>query len=273
MARRWTKEEELEKRAELFDLYVQQNKSIREISKILRMKENSVYDRLIRLKIPTQRINKTGFNNINRTIIVPTNYSADLAEFIGILLGDGHITPTQVTVTLGTKEYDYVKYVILLIQKLFRAKPKRMKTKRGDVVVYFGSTVIVRWLMSMGLVRNKVKSQVGIPFWCLGMKSYMISTLRGLIDTDGSVYRLKSGLIQISFTNRSWPLLNGVKKILTRTGFHPSQISGFRLYLTRKQDILRYQREVGFRNAKHSRRFLDFLKNSGGSYSGNYTAL
>jgi len=94
MARRWTKKEETFKRKELFNLYVKQNKSIGEISDILKLNESSVYDRLIRLKIPISRASKPGYNNVRNDVIIPKKMSGDLAEFVGILLGDGHLTPT-----------------------------------------------------------------------------------------------------------------------------------------------------------------------------------
>ena len=108
MARRWTEKEEILKRKELIKLYVEDNKSIREIAIILNIAQSSVYDRLLRLRIKPNRSLKPGFNNKRHDISIPNNYSGELSEFIGILLGDGHITPTQVTVTLGTKELEYV---------------------------------------------------------------------------------------------------------------------------------------------------------------------
>ena len=51
MAQRWTIEEENEKRNELIELYINQNKAIREIGKILGIAECSVFDRMKRLNI------------------------------------------------------------------------------------------------------------------------------------------------------------------------------------------------------------------------------
>jgi hypothetical protein len=118
MARRWNTKEEKEKRKELKSLYVKQNKTIGEIAKILHICESTVYDRMIRLGIKSLRHKKPGYNNKRNDITIPNKYSNKLAEFIGIMLGDGHITPTQVTVTLGTKEYEYVIYVAGIMKDL-----------------------------------------------------------------------------------------------------------------------------------------------------------
>ena len=230
--------------------------AIGEIAEILRTGESTIYDRLVRLKIPSLRSQKPNYNNIRRDICIPSIYSGELAEFIGLILGDGHLTPTQVTVTLGKKD-EYVPYVINLIQNLFKIKPKHIILNRGDSVVYFGSTVVVRWLISMGLAFNKTKSQVDLPAWIFSRKIFMRRALRGLLDTDGSVYRLKFG-VQISFTNESRPLLASVKKMFSKLGFRPSKISSNHIYLTRRDDLGRFFKEVGFKNKKHQKRFLEF---------------
>lgn len=257
MAKRWSKLEEKEKRKELFELYVKRNKTIQVIAVELDLATTTVYDRLIRLGIAPQRPKKSKYNNQNTKIIIPQRKGSHLAEFIGILLGDGHLTPTQVTVTLGKKELLYAKYVEDLIKKLFKADPRTIIDKRGDRTVYFGSTRIVRWLCSMGLAYNKTKAQVNIPKWCFSNKSVMRSVIRGLFDTDGSVYSLRYGL-QISLCNRSQPLLSSAREILLILGYHPSRISDGRIYLTRQSDINNYVKNIGFQNKKHLLRFLHF---------------
>lgn len=271
MAQRWTLAEEVEKRRELQKLYITDNLTIAQVGKALGLSETGVYDRLIRLSIPTIREKKKRYNNQNDVVYIPHNHSDDLAEFVGILLGDGHLAPTQVTVTLGTKELSYALYVASLMEKIFWSRPKVTITKRGDRVVYLGSTKLVAWFLEMGLVHNKVLSQVRIPPWCFTRKSFCRAVLRGLLDTDGSVYRLRSGGIQISFCNRSRPLLRGSRAMLVRLGFSPSRVGDKNIYLTRKADILKYTKEIGFSNQKHTQRLQEFSNILGGSYSGNYT--
>ena len=201
MPGKWLVKEETKKRNELILLYIDKNKTIREIAKILRIGESTVYDRLIRLNIPPQRSKKERYNNIRQDIRLPVEYSKELAEFVGILLGDGHLNQTQIMVTLGSKD-EYTDYVCGLIEYLFEVKAKVFITPKGHYVVYIGSTMLVRWFLEMGLVFNKVKSQVDVPRCVFSKKIYMGSALRGLIDTDGSIYQIKFGT-QISFCNRS----------------------------------------------------------------------
>jgi hypothetical protein len=258
MPARWTLLEERVKRKELSDLYIKKNKTIGEIAALLGLAENAVYDRLIRLNIPIVRHKKVGFNNKRSDILIPKIYSEDLAEFVGILLGDGHISPTQILVTLSKKD-QFTLYVKNLIRQIFKIKARVIKSKTGDITTYFGSVEAVRYFLKMGLTINKVKSQVSIPNWIFRNKKFMRRVLRGLFDTDGSVYKLKFGT-QISFCNHSRPLLTSVRKMLYLLGFSPSKISGYNLYLTKRSDLGKFFKEIGFGNRKHINRFLKFYK-------------
>jgi DNA-binding transcriptional regulator WhiA len=254
MAKRWTKLEETIKRNELENLYIGENKTIGEISIILYLGQSTVYDRLLRLKIKPLRSRKIKFNNKRSDVVIPIKYSKSLAEFIGIMLGDGHLTRNQITVTLGNKEINYVGYVAKLIESLFKIRPKILRLKYGYSVVYFGSVDVVRWLVSMGLTFNKVKKQVGVPIWIFSKKTYSSGFLKGFFDTDGSIYKLKYG-VQLSFTNRSLPLLKAAQNRLTYLGFSPSKISEFKIYLTKRREIDCFFKKINPANKKHSKRY------------------
>lgn len=119
------------------------------------------------------------------------------------------------------------------------------------------------------MAHNKTKAQVKIPAWIFRRKVYLKSVLRGLIDTDGSVYKMHKG-VQISFSNLSKLLLADVRQAFLDLNFSPSKISAHSVYLTRKSDINKYITEIGFKNKKHEER-LKKITSMGGSYSGNYT--
>ncbi|MDP3963686.1 MAG: LAGLIDADG family homing endonuclease [bacterium] len=278
MPRKWTQAEAGGKYQELFQLYVTENKTIGDIGKMLGLSGSTVYDRLIRLGIPTLRTKKPRCNNTRTDITLPERYSEDLAEFFGIMLGDGKLTKTQVMVTLGTKEMAYAEWICKLFQIIFSVRPKISFRKTGHKVVYFGSVTASRWLMNEGLVFNKVLLQVNAPRWIFRKRSYMVKFLRGFFDTDGSVYKLRWG-IQLSFTNRSAPLLKSIHGMLAKVGYHPSAISGGRIYLTRREDILDFFQNVDPKNPKHKERFEKILNNTpfvyktGASHSGNCSRL
>ena len=258
MSRRWTKKEEKSFRSELVTLYIKQNKTIGETGKILSIAESTVFNRLKRLGIKSQPHLKDNYLKKRSGVSLPKRYSKDIAEFFGIMLGDGHISHFQVVVCLGTKEEKYALHVKSLIEKIFKTKAKIALRRDGYRDVYLGSTVITSWLLRQGLVFNKVKSQVDVPIWIFSKKKFMNNFLRGFFDTDGSVYKLKFG-IQISLTNHSFPILVSLHKMLSTLGYNPSVINTHRIYLTRIKDLKRFFQEIQPKNPKHTRRFEEYI--------------
>jgi len=214
---------------------------------------------------------KGGFNSAKK-VTLPT-YSEDLAEFVGIMLGDGGTTYNQISVTLGyTTDKKYVPYIRKLIDKLFKLKTSIYRPKIKDVIRIQASGInLVKNLLKLGLVQgNKIKQQIDIPLWIQQKKGYIKTCIRGMIDTDGCVHkkvrRERNGLeyrsIGITFSSRSIPLQISLIRLFNILGFKVS-ISGVTIYLCGKEQIERYVKEVGFSNPKHLGRYKNFLKNYG----------
>ena len=255
MAAKWTESEYAHQYSKMQDLYIAKNMTIKEIGILLGISEKTIYKRLQILKIPTRRTQKIGYCNKRADICIPIKHSGDLAEFFGILLGDGHVSHFQTMVTLGSKEDHYVEYVANLFEKICGVKGAISTRKGGYHDVYVGSVELTSWLLSQGLTKNKVKNQVRVPSWIEHDPLFSKRFLRGFFDTDGSIYRLKFGT-QLSFTNYSLPLLESLQKMLHALEYSPSAVSSHKIYLTKKEDIQRFFKEVRPMNAKHRERFL-----------------
>lgn len=269
MTRRWTKKEENKYRSELLCLYIKQNKSLREISRALDVPESTVFQRMKRLNIETQPHLKKNYLKKRNDVRIPSKYSENLAEFFGIMLGDGHISHFQIVVSLGNKEEKYAKHVNLLIKRIFKINAKISLRSTGYRDVYLGSVDITSWLLKQGLVFNKVKSQVDVPSWVLSKDNFIRGFLRGFFGTDGSVYKLKYG-IQISFCNRSLSILKSLQLMLKKLRYNPSKISSYNIYLTKREDIKRFFEEIRPSNSKHIDRYLKIendLRRSDSGYS------
>ena len=202
---------------------------------------------------------------------IPNKRSEDLAEFFGIMLGDGHVSHFQVVVSLGNKEEIYAEHVSMLIKKIFKTNAKISLRSTGYRDVYLGSVDITSWLLKQGLVSNKVKSQVDVPSWVFSKNNFIKGFLRGFFDTDGSVYKLRYG-VQISFCNRSLPILKSLQLMLKKLRYNPSSVSLYNLYLTRRGDIERFFKEIKPSNHKHIDRYLKIennLRRSDSGYSGD----
>ena len=260
MPLRWSKQQEERHRKQLHALYVKRNLTIAQIGKQLHISEKTVFQRLRRLGIPTSPKSKPNAIALLRTdIAIPKKYTKELAEFIGIMLGDGKLSYFQIVVTLGSKEESYAQYVVARIASIFKVSPKIAIRSTGYRDVYLGSVTLSKWLKGQGLAYNKVLAQVNAPRWIFSRPEYMKRCIRGFFDTDGSVYKLRWGH-QISFSNRSAPLLKSIRDMLLLLEYSPSRISGTNLYITKREDVSRFFKEINPQNSKHRVRFEKFLK-------------
>lgn len=204
---------------------------------------------------------------LTKTIRYPA-HNIKLAEFIGILLGDGGIAPRQVTITLNKKEDTaFTQYVARLIYDLFELTPSiREDESVNDIVI--SRTRLVKYLQTMQLaVGSKVRQQITVPSWISKNGQFIKACMRGLFDTDGCFYidrhyyKKKVYLhCAMNFTNRSLPLLNFFKKNLERFEFHPTQKTKFSVFLRNEGEILKYFKEIGSSNPKHYNKFKNFFE-------------
>ncbi len=142
----------------------------------------------------------------------------------------------------------YASYLQDLLERLFDFRPSVTAVRRGSTVdLYITSTYLMKELRSIGIYStNKVRDQVGIPDWIFLKAEYQRRFVRGVFDTDGSIYELKHfHAVQMSFRNRLFRLLEGTRRILLNLGFHASTVSSYSVYLTRREDIRRYVQEIG----------------------------
>lgn len=133
--------------------------------------------------------------NLRKPINRPQK-SALLAEFFGIMLGDGGVSAYQIMITLNRfDDAEYILFVSNVVDTLFDIKPKVRMYSENSITKSVGRIEIsrrdlVEFLTQNGLVLgNKVRQQATVPKWILENKEYRIACLRGLIDTDGCVYK------------------------------------------------------------------------------------
>lgn len=219
---------------------------------------------------------KGGLNSPGSTKkIRKISFDEKLSEFVGIVLGDGHVGLYKKGKKIGVyciriagdlkKDQDYhINYIKKLFQDLFNLRAKEvLRKKNNERFLDFYSKELVNLFIEMGIKPgNKIKNQSTIPKWIFSNKSYLKVCLRGLIDTDGSIFRMSKKdykLIRINFTNHNITLLNDVRRAFLNLGFHPSKIINNRqFHISRQKEIKRYVEEIGFKNLKHIQRLKEF---------------
>jgi len=192
--------------------------------------------------------------------------SKELAEFVGIILGDGSITKNQVRFTFHIKDdKDYGKFVSKLANKLFDVDVGVYENKPYSARIYYISRkeLVLFLVNQLGLkIGNKVKQQVDIPGWVKKNKKYAIACVRGLIDTDGSIfthsYKVKGKIYnykKLGFTSHSEPLRCSVFKILQDNGIKSRLFDNRDVRIDSIADMEKYFKIIGSHNPKHLKRY------------------
>ena len=194
-------------------------------------------------------------------------FSKDLAEFAGIIMGDGGIASDQVTITLHYKDdREYGKFVTDLIKRLFDVPIGIHCNKKYSVTNFTVSrTELVRFCLDkIGLKQgNKIKQQIDIPNWIKLNKSYSIACVRGLVDTDGCIFKHRykvNGKFynykKLVFTSYSKPLRQSVFIIMKNIGLNPRLARNRDVHLDSVQDMKTYFKFIGSHNPKHLNKYF-----------------
>lgn len=211
--------------------------------------------------IATHRKRKTAFKTL-RKIRTPRP-SAALAELLGVFYGDGHVGEYQASVvTSSDTDLEHAWHIQKSIQSVFGICPSiSFRKDKNACVILVSSKEFSRYMERMGMPKgNKIQKGIAIPEWVRARRSYSRALLRGLIDTDGSVYqdchRIHGKEYRstcIAFTSASPELLTFVYEALVSEGHHPSRW-GRHVRLRRKNEVVSYAKTIGFSNPKHSRK-------------------
>lgn len=198
--------------------------------------------------------------------------SLNLAEFIGIMMGDGGIYDLkngkyQTTVTLGSNEYDYGKYVLNLFDSIFENYSFGLVEYSGYFQLRNFSRFVGEQLIFLGLFSgNKVSNECTVPLWIWQSYASMRRCLRGIFDTDGCVYRKYSNYLQIQFKFGCKKTTESVRDLLIHLDFSPTRVhlskdgksNGWKFYLSKQVEVNRFFQEIGPANKKHITRFEEF---------------
>lgn len=202
-------------------------------------------------------------------------FSEDVAEFTGIVLGDGGITKRQVTFTFHSEDdREYADFVVGLAKKLFDVYIGTCHDKYHKAVKYYISrTELVRFCVEkLGLkLGNKLKQGLDIPSWIQKKLEFQKACIRGLIDTDGCFFNECHKINEkrycyprLAFTSYSKQLRSSVFKILRELNFSPKIRSKRNVQLENRDDIIKYFNLIGTSNLKHKRKFeIAFGEGSG----------
>ena len=192
-----------------------------------------------------------------------------LAELIGVILGDGNIFIKedkcyQLRIAChANNDLGYVLYLNKLIKKVFNEQPYNYH-KRNVIYVSISKRSIIEQLLLNGpKAGNKKKNNQGVPDWIFRKDSFMKNCLRGILDTDGCVYpKTKKHKTPSIWLKSAIPKLrNDVTIMLKLLGYTPqkwaktSDPDVLQLCIGKSNEVIRFFKEVKFKNPKHIHRF------------------
>lgn len=171
----------------------------------------------------------------------------ELAEFCGIMLGDGYFHKGGIKIAFDKRDVNYMDYVGNLFKRLFGVKlrPQIIKTTNQGYL-YFYSKKLADDLTSFEMVQgDKIKNNVGIPEWIKENEIYSKRLVRGLIDTDGCVYICKRERQRyVKFTNFNRRLLLEFKDLVLKLGYHFANANKQNVCLYRKDEVIKFINDI-----------------------------
>jgi len=181
--------------------------------------------------------------------------NGDLAEYIGVVLGDGHIEKfprtERITIAGDTRKPEYIWRYAALTEKLFYKKPTVAKEKNVNA-------------LRISLYQKFISKRLGIPTgdrknfpyrlpqWISHNKRYTLGFLRGLFEAEGYLsIHLPTCTYNFAFVNYNQHLLLIVKNLLIQLEFHP-EVRHNAIRIRRRAEVIRLKELIHFRDYSHS---------------------
>jgi hypothetical protein len=191
-----------------------------------------------------------------------------LAEWIGIVLGDGALTKDQCQISLDLNtDSAYSVKVVMIIRKLFGVAASSLSyPKQGLLRIVVSGVKFVKMMNGFGLVTgNKVAHQVQVPEWIKNDTECYRGCIRGLFDTDGGSFTHTHWVktyqyrhFGLTYTSASKPLLKDFENYLRSVDI---KVSARRehLFIYSISQVKKFFKVIKPNNLKHLSRLNTYL--------------
>jgi DNA-binding transcriptional regulator WhiA len=164
-----------------------------------------------------------GSSSLPSGTFVMTQNKSVLAYITGVALGDGNLSnpngrATRLRVTCDKKYPNLILHIQKNLETLFPKNKISLVNRTGcvDISCYSNQLEdLLEWR-----VGSKSKQLACVPQWILKSEKYTRECLRGLLQTDGSIYKDR-GYIMINYTTIIQPLSEHVISMLNGLGYKP----------------------------------------------------
>lgn len=147
------------------------------------------------------------------------------AYIIGIALGDGNLSnpnkrAIRLRITCDKKYSLLIKHIKHCLSLLLPKNKISIVDRKNcvDVSVFSNHWNKLLWEWNKG---PKDLQNVSVSQWIKNNKTYTKETLRGLLQTDGSIYKDRNYMM-INFVNTTAALSNDVFNMIKKLGYQPN---------------------------------------------------
>lgn len=149
-----------------------------------------------------------------------------LAYLIGVSLGDGNLTnpngrAVRLRVTCDKKYPLLIKTIVQLLIKVFPENKVGIINSKGCIDISLYSNQLPNLLGWKWYGGPKDRQNVGVPAWIKKDKLFIKECLRGLLQTDGSIYKDRNYQM-INFVNTAPRLSKDVFAMIKQLGYEPN---------------------------------------------------
>lgn len=179
----------------------------------------------------------------------PLRKNSELAELIGIILGDGHIQTfprtERIVITCGGNKIKYVNRIAKITTNVFDKIPSILNHGKTAVDI---SIYQCKLSSRLGIPPgNKIRNNVGVPGWIKKNREFMMSCLKGLFETDGCFQEDISNYAQyIELKNFCSQIKIDTYQMLKALGYNP-QMGKCYVRLAKKKEAYSFKKLISFR--------------------------
>lgn len=176
--------------------------------------------------------------------------NGDLAELIGVVLGDGHIMKyprtEELSIFANSNNPGFIERYSRLVERIFVHTP---------AITRHGNDNCTR----IRIYEKFIQSRIGIPYsprgslkivipkWILKNREFIVRYLRGLYEAEGShCVHLPTSTYKVFFTNRNISMLDNVFKLVKGLGFTPHR-SKYDIQISKKEEVFEFMKLIRFR--------------------------
>lgn len=180
----------------------------------------------------------------------PFRKNEELAELIGLILGDGnlfkHERVERLTISFNSRYPKIVRRGQYLVEKIFKKKVAADKGIKGNCrrIWIYERNISKRLVVPCGAKKNH---NLCIPKWTWKSRKLLVACLVGLFNAEGSysIHR-PTGTYNLQFSNTNQSLLKDVYLALGMLKYNPN-LRKNAVRLRRKKETERLVKEIKFR--------------------------